>query len=210
MIPAPPHTPAPWKTMTWAVVAVTSAYLATCAWTLAAIGWNYSLLARYIGDTASVSPTTMDTAASWEATLSVLAGVGVVAYIVAFSVWSVMVRRAARPFGSAGARALRHWSLVAWRIGLGATFIVACAINGPTPNVTDIAGYRRDLLRFDRDLMIYYCLRMVVAGLLIAGVVIVSRRLRALGGGAPATPVANVGHAEAHNGERTATSVGFR
>jgi hypothetical protein len=75
--------------------------------------------------------------------------------------------------------------------------MVACAISGPTLDVTDMAGYRQDLLRFDRDLMIYYGLRMAVAGLLIAGVLTVTKRMRALGDPPPVADDGNEGYVEA-------------
>jgi hypothetical protein len=163
------------------LVVVTACYMGTCLLALLALAWQYSLVDSVFNGTGRPDSATLDNLNSVLQTLSTATQIGIFAYIVAFLVWFSVARRAAQSFGLAGAAVLRHWTLVAWRVGIFASLAISFVLlSDAQTSVSSQDEVIEAILRADRESMIYYGVRMVVASLLIAGALVVAGRLRAL------------------------------
>jgi hypothetical protein len=174
------YRPVRWRAATTFVVVLTAAYLGSCLLALFALAWDYSLVDG-LNDPGRPNTATLESVRSLEQALATAVRFLIYAYIVAYIVWLRTARRAAQPFGVAGATALRHWALMAWRLGILVSLAITFLAVSDTPAFYSTrADVIAATLRQDRDQMLYYGVRVAVAALLITGVLVVAGRLRAL------------------------------
>jgi hypothetical protein len=87
----------------------------------------------------------------------------------------------ARPYGDAGRAALKHWTVVLWRLAILVSLVLSFAVSSnPPATFTDLAAARSRLLGLVRNQILFGCLRLVVAGLFLATVWVLHQRLRDL------------------------------
>jgi hypothetical protein len=173
--------PARWKPVTGVVVVVTASYLGTCLLSVLAFVWDYSVMDSLTSYPTTGDPATIEGLRRLLDTLSLVGTIGFWTYLVAYVLWLVTVLSAARSFGIAGAGTLRHWTVVAWPVGMLASIITSVVVAARIPTSFHSLGELREAaLRMDREAMIDYSLKAVVAALLLACVFVVAGRLRRL------------------------------
>jgi len=173
--------PARWKPMTAVLVVVIAGYLGICLLNLLALAWEYSLMDELGPRPAGYDRASFESLIALEGTLGRVTEVALIASIAAFIAWSMTVRRAAAPFGATGAAAVRHWTLIAWPIGVGLSLVATFVINVSAPtHFADFAELREALLSVVRVSAIAIAFRVAVAILLLVGVLRVARRLHTL------------------------------
>src|SRR5262245_57173639 len=96
--------PVRWQAATTFVVVLTAAYLGACLLALFALAWDYPLV-NGLSEPGQPNTATLDSVRSLEQTLGTVVRFLIYAYIVAFIIWLRTARRAALPFGAAGAAA---------------------------------------------------------------------------------------------------------
>jgi hypothetical protein len=119
-----------------------------------------------------------------EQTLAGVFSAVVLAFVVAYAVWFYVSRRTAERLGANGRETMKHWTLLAWRLALLASVVllVTTQVTGSLTDLSDLAVVDR-LMAFDRQQIFYTVARILTAGLLVAGVLVVRRRIWALATG---------------------------
>ena len=124
--------------------------------------------------------------------VTIASGLVIVALLVTYVVWHYSWRRLAGRYGADGRRVVRHWTLPLWRVLFLGSYVLSYLRRGrDTAAQPDELG-TADLLQETRLQLGSDLIRLVSLALLMAGVMIVYRRMRGLVEGTyqpiPATP----------------------
>ena len=129
---------------------------------------------------ACTNPSSVDLAelnrlANRERLVNAIGQLLVLAYLVGFLLWFVMIWRVVVRNGLSPTGVLRHWTVVVFVVSIAVSPVLALLTHSPTVNGNNLATARNDLLAFDRNQIIFTFVRLLV-GVLLATVVWVLRR----------------------------------
>jgi len=169
-----------WRVLSSVVLAVTITYLAVCAVKIGLLVHDYNLVDLLTSSSGTVTMSQLTGLASWERTATALQELLVLAYVVGFIAWFVMIRKVLLRNGFDPATVLLHWTVVAWLVSIGVSVVLAFTTgSAPVIKPGDLDASREALLSFDRDQILFTIMRILVASLLITAVLVLRKRVRA-------------------------------
>jgi hypothetical protein len=183
-IPAPGigQPPSVWRAVTWLVPSLAGLHLITAAVGLVLVVQDYRLAQRASADPGGVAASEIFALAHREHIANTMFQLVFWCYIAAYLLWFFVTRRTAERYGGDPRATTRHWTLTAWRVAVVAAALLRYNAEAPTTSSADPprSDVVDSLLAIDRHMMLFLAARFPVAGLLVAGVWVVGRRIRAL------------------------------
>lgn len=165
--------------MSTVVLAVTIGYVVVCAVKIGLLVRDYNLVDILTSSSGNVTMSQLTSLATWERTVTVIQELLVLAYIVGFIAWFVMIRRVLLRNGFDPMTVLLHWSVIAWLASIAVSVVLAFTTgSAPVIKPGDLEASREALLSFDRNQILFTIMRVLVASLLITAVVALRKRVR--------------------------------
>ncbi|MBO4210485.1 hypothetical protein [Micromonospora echinofusca] len=185
--PDPP--PLGWQVLTLALLVVAAVHVVTTVLGIVLLVEDHQFVERLLTDPDSVSQTELVDLARRQESASTLGSVVLLSYLGGYCAWFVATRRAAERYDADGRTTLAHWTLTTWRIAIGAVFLLALILrNYVAPEPTDLDT----ALIYDRVNLVLLTLRLPLVVLLVAGVLVVGRRVYRLAAQSSPAPVRSV------------------
>jgi hypothetical protein len=164
-----------WRVTSWVLLGIAAAYVVMCLVKIVLLGQDYRFVDKLTANPSSVDLAELNRLADRERLVNAIAQLLVLAYLVGFLLWLVMIWRVVVRNGLSPTGVLRHWTVVVLAVSILVSPVLALLTHSPTVNGNNLATARADLLAFDRNQIIFTFVRMLV-GVLLAAVVWVMRR----------------------------------
>jgi hypothetical protein len=167
-----------WRVTSWLLVAIAGAYVLTCAVKVILLLQDYQLVDKLTADPDAVSVRQLLDLADRERLVNAIVQLLVLAYLIGFIAWFVMIWRVVVRNGLNPGHVLWHWTVLLWVLSIIASPVLALLTRNPTITGTDLATARADLLAFDRNQIIFTVVRLAVGVLLLVTVWMLRKRVR--------------------------------
>jgi hypothetical protein len=164
-----------WRITSWILLIIAIAYVAICAAKIVLLMQDYRFVDQLTVNPSSVDIAELNRLANRERLVNAIGQLLVLAYLVGFLLWFVMIWRVVVRNGLSPTGVLRHWTVVVFVVSIAVSPVLALLTHSPTVNGNNLATARNDLLAFDRNQIIFTFVRLLV-GVLLATVVWVLRR----------------------------------
>jgi hypothetical protein len=102
------------------------------------------------------------------------------AYIIGYVIWFYRARRMVARFGDQGKQAMTHWTYLVWRLSLLAAVVLTFTLAPGRDQPATTAEAITDLQVRTRDAMILDAVRALTGLLLIAALIVIMQKVRAL------------------------------
>jgi hypothetical protein len=167
-----------WRVTSWVLLAIALAYVVMCAVKIVLLVQDYRFVDQLTASASSVDLAELRRLADRERLVNAVGQLLVLAYLIGFLLWFVMIWRVVVRNGLNPGSVLRHWTVVAWAVSIVVSPVLALLTRTPTIVGTDLASAQADLLAFDRNQIIFTFVRMLVGILLAATVWVLRKRVK--------------------------------
>jgi hypothetical protein len=167
-----------WRVTSWVLLAIALAYVIGCTVKIVLLVQDYRFVDRLAASASSVDLADLNRLADRERLVNAVVQLLVLAYLVGFLLWFVMIWRVVVRNGLSPGGVLRHWTVVAWAVSIVVSPVLALLTRTPTIVGNDLAAARADMLAFDRNQIIFTLVRTLVGVLLAATVWMLRKRVK--------------------------------
>jgi hypothetical protein len=164
-----------WRVTSWVLLGIAVAYVLVCLIKMVLLAQDYRFVDKLTANPTSVDLAELNRLADRERLVNSVIQLLVLAYLVGFLLWLVMIWRVVVRNGLSPTGVLRHWTVIVLAVSILVSPVLALLTHSPTVNGHNLATARTDLLAFDRNQIIFTLVRTIV-GILLGAVVWVLRR----------------------------------